>query len=88
MGFQLDRVQAGLPPEDFKPIKSVGPGVFEIRIRDAGRAFRSFYVARFEEAVYVLHVFEKKSRKTAPADLALGRARYKALVQRRAESRR
>ena len=84
MGFQLDRVQNGLPPDDFRPMKSVGPGVFEIRVRDEGRAFRSFYVARFEEAVYVLHVFEKKTRKTAQADLDLGRARYKALVQRRA----
>ncbi len=88
MGFQLDRVQAGLQPQDFKPIKSVGPGVFEIRIRDEGRAFRSFYVARFEEAVYVLHVFEKKTRKTAPADFDLGRARYKALVERRADDER
>lgn len=83
MGFQLDRVQKGLPPGDFKPMRTVGPGVYEIRVRDEGRAFRSLYVARFEEAVYVLHVFEKKSQRTAKADLETGRARYQELVRRR-----
>lgn len=83
LGYQLDRVQRGQAPDDFKPMRTVGPGVYEIRVRDAGRAFRSFYVARFEEAVYVLHVFEKKSQKTAPNDLATGRARYRDLVERR-----
>lgn len=86
IGYQLDRVQTGQPPNDFKPMPTVGPGVFEVRVRDAGRAFRSFYVARFEEAVYVLHVFEKKSQKTARADLDLGRTRYKTLVRQRAEN--
>lgn len=86
VGYQLDRVQTGQSPDDFKPMPSVGPGVYEIRVRDQGRAFRSFYVARFAEAVYVLHVFEKKTRKTAPADLDLGRTRYRTLVRRRAES--
>ncbi len=85
LGFQLSRVQEGQPPDDFKPMNTVGPGVFEIRVRDGGRAFRSFYVARFEEAVYVLHVFEKKTQKTAQADIELGRARYRAAVQQRAE---
>ena len=62
---------------------TVGAGVYEIRVRDGGRAFRSFYVARFEEAIYVLHVFEKKTQKTSRADLDLGRSRYRDLVQRR-----
>lgn len=85
VGYQLGRVQEGRTPEDFKPMKTVGPGVFEVRVRDDGRAFRSFYVARFEEAVYVLHVFEKKSQRTAQADVDLGRTRYRALVRQRAE---
>lgn len=84
LGFQLDRIQNGRTPADFKPMQTVGPGVFEVRVRDGGRAFRSFYVARFEEAVYVLHVFEKKTQRTAPADLELGRARYRDVVRRRA----
>ncbi|MEM1118068.1 MAG: type II toxin-antitoxin system RelE/ParE family toxin [Bacteroidota bacterium] len=83
LGFQLDRVQRGLNPNDFKPIKAVGAGVYEIRVRDEGRAFRSFYVARFDQAVYVLHVFEKKTRKTLQADLDLGRSRYRALLRQR-----
>lgn len=83
VGYQLGRVQEGKAPEDFKPMKTVGSGVFEVRVRDEGRAFRSFYVARFEEAVYVLHVFEKKSQKTARSDIEVGRARYRDLIQRR-----
>ena len=83
IGFQLDLVQMGLEPDDFKPVKTVGAGVYEIRVRDQGQAFRSFYVARFPEAVYVLHAFEKKSQKTAPKDLALGQARYKEMIERR-----
>lgn len=83
VGYQLARVQEGREPDDFKPMKTVGPGVFEVRVRDDGRAFRSFYVARFEEAVYVLHVFEKKSQKTAQSDIEVGRARYRDLIQRR-----
>lgn len=86
LGHQLDRVQNGRTPDDFKPMPGVGAGVYEVRVRDEGRAFRSFYVARFAEAVYVLHVFEKKTRTTAAADLDLGRTRYRALVRRRAES--
>lgn len=83
LGFQPDRVQRGEALDDFKPVRTVGPGVYEVRVRGHGRAFRSFYVARFEEAVYVLHVFEKKTPKTAPNDLAVGRSRYRDLVERR-----
>jgi len=71
-GYQLYRVQIGLEPGDWKPMRSVGPGVIEIRIH-AGGEYRVFYVARFEEAVYVLHAFEKRTRQTRQADLELGR---------------
>ena len=64
---------------------AVGPGVMEIRIR-TGVEHRVFYVARFEEAIYVLHAFEKKTRKTPKRDLDLGRSRLRSLlVQRDAE---
>jgi phage-related protein len=59
---------------------SVGAGVSEIRVR-VGGAFRLFYVAKFSEAIYVLHVFQKKSQQTALLDLQLGRARYQAVIR-------
>ena len=83
-GHQLERVQAGTEPADWKPMPSVGLGVNEIRIR-AGRAFRLIYVAKFSEAVYVLHAMEKKSRKTAKTDIELARRRFRTLVQERKE---
>jgi phage-related protein len=82
-GFQLDRVQHGLMPENWKPMKSIGPGVSEIRVRAEGGAFRVLYVAIFPEAVYVLHAFQKKTQKTAKADLNLATTRYKALRKER-----
>ncbi len=77
-GFQLDAVQRGLDPTDWKPLSSVGVGAKEIRIRVLGE-HRVVYVARFKDAVYVLHCFEKKSRKTRWEDLALARERYRLL---------
>jgi phage-related protein len=71
-GFQLRRVQQGLDPNDWKPMSSVGPGVREIRIR-VGDAYRVFYVATFDEGVYVIHAFAKKARKTARRDIDVGR---------------
>jgi phage-related protein len=82
-GLQLDRVQRGLLPDNWKPMKSIGAGVTEIRVRVEGGAFRVLYVATFPEAVYVLHAFQKKTQKTAKADLALATTRYKALRKER-----
>lgn len=73
-GFDINQVEHGETPSDGKPMTSVGPGVIEIRIHTEAE-HRVFYVARFEEAVYVLHAFEKKSQKTAKRDIELGRAR-------------
>jgi phage-related protein len=56
---------------------AVGPGACEIRVRDQAGAFRVIYVAKFEDAVCVLHAFQKKSRKTSPADPKLARQRYR-----------
>jgi phage-related protein len=77
-GHQLHLVQLGLEADDWRPMPSVGAGVVEIRIRE-DREYRVFYVARYVEAVYVLHAFVKKSRRTAQRDIDLGRERYKEL---------
>jgi phage-related protein len=82
-GYQLERVQAGTEPADWKPMPSVGLGVNEIRVRDASGAFRLIYVARFSEAVYVIHAFQKKARKTPKPDIDLARRRFRELVQER-----
>lgn len=79
-GYQLDRVQRGLDPRDWRPVRSVGPGVAEIRIH-AGGEYRVLYVSKFEEAVYVLHAFLKKARKTPAREISLGRERYKSLLR-------
>tara|TARA_R110000824_G_scaffold207846_1_gene393407 strand:- start:32156 stop:32467 length:312 start_codon:yes stop_codon:yes gene_type:complete len=80
-GFQLDRIQAGVLPADFRPMSSIGSGVMEIRIRESNGAFRVFYVANREDKVYVLHCFQKKSQRTAKRDIELGQQRYKELPQ-------
>jgi len=78
-GYQLERVQRGLDPDDWKPMQTIGAGVREIRVRDVTGAFRVVYVATFAEAVYVLHAFAKKTQRTSPRDLTLARSRFKDL---------
>jgi len=78
-GFQLRLVQRGLEPFDWKPMPTIGPGVREIRIHTAVE-HRVCYVAKFAQAIYVFHVFEKRTRKTAQRDVDLARQRYQALV--------
>ena len=80
-GYQLDQVQHGRNPDDWKPMNTVGRGVGEIRIRDAAGAFRVLFVARFEDAVYVLHCFQKKTQKTSKADMNLAAQRYRDLLK-------
>jgi phage-related protein len=76
LGDELLRVQNGLMPVDFKPMKDVGKGAYEIRVRLDG-AWRVIYVAKFADSVYVLHAFEKKTQKTSQSDLELAKRRYK-----------
>src|SRR4051794_1857691 len=78
-GFQLERVQRGLDPDDWKAMPTIGQGVREIRVRDASGAFRVIYLASFADAVYVLHAFAKKTQRTSPRDLALAQSRFKEL---------
>ena len=80
-GYQLDRIQHGLEADDWKPMSMVGAGVREIRIRDADGAYRIIYVAKFLDAVYVLHCFQKKSAKTSKSDLDVASDRYRLLLK-------
>jgi phage-related protein len=81
-GFELWEVQQGNEPSDWKPMASVGAGVKEIRIHSGGE-YRVLYVAKFEEAVYVLHVFQKKTQRTPKPDIEIAGIRYRALLQQR-----
>ena len=81
-GYQLDRVQHGLQPEDFKPMPTIGKGVEEIRVRDDTGAYRVIYTARLADAVYVLHAFQKKTQATSKRDIELAKRRF-ALLDRK-----
>ncbi|MFT4257712.1 MAG: type II toxin-antitoxin system RelE/ParE family toxin [Pseudoxanthomonas sp.] len=76
-GTDLRLVQQGAEPRDWKPMKDVGKGTREIRVRADNGAFRVFYVVESEVAVYVLHAFQKKTQKTAKADIEKGQSRYR-----------
>jgi phage-related protein len=78
----LRRIQRGEAPVDFKPISTIGKGVQEIRIRTED-AYRIFYVAKFDEAVYVLHAFQKKAQKTSKQNINIGQQRYQQMTQDR-----
>lgn len=80
-GYQLDQVQHGLNPDDWKPMPSIGKGVQEIRIRDKAGAFRVIYIAKLSDIVYVLHCFQKKTEKTSKVDLDLADKRYRDLLK-------
>ena len=82
-GYQLHCVQCGEQPEDFKPMPSIGPGVEELRMRDASGAYRVIYTARMADAIYVLHAFQKKTQRTARVDLELARQRFAQVKQAR-----
>ena len=76
-GYQIDLVQRGRDPDDWKPISTIGGGVREIRIRDSNGAFRVIYVATFADAIYILHCFQKKTQKTLQIDIDLAAKRYR-----------
>ena len=81
-GFQLDKVQHGGEPDDWKPMRSIGQGVREIRIRDESGAFRVIYLAKLADAVYVLHCFQKKTEQTSDRDIELARKRFRELMRK------
>jgi phage-related protein len=75
-------MQQGLMPSDWKPMRTVGPGVLEIRLH-SGLEHRVCCIAKFEEAVYVLHAFEKRTQQTPQADIELAAKRLAAVLQAR-----
>ncbi len=81
-GYQIYRVQQGLVPTDFKPMPSMGLGVFEIRLHRP-HEHRVIYVSKFQEAVYILHAFEKKTQKTAEREIKVAKQSYKEMLLRR-----
>ena len=80
-GYQLDKVQRGERPDDFKPMPSIGQGVEEIRIWDEAGTFRVIYTARVDDAVVVLHAFQKKTQTTSKRDIELARMRWSQLKE-------
>ena len=80
VGYQLDKVQRGEQPDDFKPMPTIGKGVEEIRARDDSGIYRVNNTARLADTVYVLHAFQKKTQTTAKRDIALASKRYAELM--------
>jgi phage-related protein len=78
-GYQLDRIQRGLAPDDWKPMPAIGPGVRELRIRDRSGAFRVIYLAALADRIVVLHAFQKKAQRTAKQDIDLAAKRLREL---------
>lgn len=76
VGFELARVQRDDNPSDWKPMQAIGIGVKEIKIKVSGD-WRVIYVAKFAEAIYVLHIFQKKTQKTRQNDIDMARKRYR-----------
>ena len=83
-GHEIHLVQMGLEPSDWKPMSSVGPGVMELRIHSQ-LEHRVFYIAKFAEAIFVIHAFHKKTRKTAKNDIELARRRLAEMIRQRAK---
>jgi phage-related protein len=86
-GYQLGRIQQGLMPDDWKPMTTVGAGVYEVRIH-TGLEHRVFFVAKYEDAVYVIHAFEKRTRRTREADIALARTRLADFLRLREQKKK
>lgn len=82
-GFQIDRIQQGELPSDWKPMPTIGQGVAEIRLHEVNGAYRVIYLASLADAVYVLHCFQKKSQKTSRVDIELASGRYRDLMRSR-----
>lgn len=81
-GYQLHLLQAGMDPSDWKPMQGIGPGVREVRIHVNGE-YRIIYLAKFEDSVFILHAFRKKSQKTPTKDIAIAKARLKDVLSTR-----
>jgi phage-related protein len=87
-GFELWQLQLGERPSDYRPLTSIGPGVFELRDQDERAWYRVVYLSRIEDVIYVLHCFEKKSREMPRKDFEKAKQRLKAVRTRLAEERK
>jgi phage-related protein len=79
-GYQLELVQRGEQPKDFKPMPSIGKGVEELRVCNVSGTYRVIYIARLADAIYVLHAFQKKTRATSQRDIAIAKKRFNELM--------
>jgi len=75
-GYQLDKIQKGFQPDDFKPMPTIGKGVEELRIWDESGTYRVIYTARLQEIIYVLHAFQKKTQATSKKDIDIAKTRW------------
>jgi phage-related protein len=80
-GYQLDKLQRGLQPDDFKPMPTIGKGVEELRVWDESGTFRVIYTARLKATVVVLHAFQKKTQATSRQDMELAKRRWAQLIK-------
>jgi phage-related protein len=88
LGFQLRLLQQGEQPTDYRPMSSIGQGVFELRDQDMRSWYRVIYLARIRDVVHVLHCFEKKSRETPQKEIKIARQRLKLVKARMAEEKK
>jgi phage-related protein len=82
LGFDLRLLQQGQQPTDYRPMSSIGPGVFELRDQDERAWYRVIYLSRVRGVIHVLHCFEKRSRETPMKDINTARQRLKAVRAR------
>jgi phage-related protein len=88
LGHQLDLVQRGLEPDDWKAMPSVGAGVIELRFQDKDGWFRLAYIAKFSDGVHVLHAFQKKTNQTSRQDIDIIQRRLAPLIEREKRQRK
>lgn len=86
-GYQLDLLQQGIDPDDFKPMAVIGLGAFELRLSNDRNEYRVIYIVKFEDAVWVLHAFQKTTQKTSNKDIQLAKERYGKLLQLKSEEK-
>jgi len=81
LGYALYQVQLGQMPPDSKPMKTVGPGVYELRDQDERAWYRVFYLKKIADVIYVLHCFEKQTAQTEQKDIQVAKERLKRLFE-------
>ena len=87
-GFDLWQLQQGERPRNYRPLPSIGPGVFELRDQDRSGWYRIVYLSRIDDVIYVLHCFEKKSREMPGKDFQKSKQRLKAVKARLAKEKK